>query len=339
MRFNTSGFSAPRWLKNPHLQTLWASRLRKAKALPRHREHLVLPDGDFIDLDWQNQGQGPIVIILHGLTGSSHSNYVLGLQHSLQQQGWSSVAMNFRGCSGKQNNVAYSYHSGQTTDFGAVLQQVQTKFPNTPIFATGYSLGGNVLLKWLGETQSKGQLVAAVAVSVPLLLELCSERIQQGFSRIYERHFLKQLQSSIATKKKHLKRLGHRQQLHLLEQLDTNRPIKTLKDFDQQITAPLNGFISAQDYYRRSSSRPYLKNIRTPTLIIQALDDPFIPTHAIPGKRELSPYVQLEISKHGGHVGFVSGSPLRPKYWLEQRIPEFFVSQLKQSTKPDVRPS
>lgn len=312
------------WLSNPHLQTLWPTLIRrKEKKLQLSRERIELSDGDFIDLDWTNQNEGPIVIILHGLEGSSQSPYAQGMLQALAQNGWRGVVMHFRSCSGEPNRLSRTYHSGETTDIAAVVKLLQTREPNTPIAAMGFSLGGNVLLKWLGETGSHNPLVAAVAISVPFELNKAALRLQNGFSRLYEWHLLKCLRNKIAMKK--------------MLQADINFPpvsqLKSIKDFDDKITAPLHGFLNADDYYTQSSSRQFLHAIQVPTLILQAKDDPFMTADVIPSSHELSACITIEASEKGGHVGFVGGRyPWRPEYWLENRIPlflnEFFSSLL-----------
>src|SRR5690606_3441440 len=181
------------WLPGPHAQTLWASLLRHAPRLQRQRERLWLADGDFLDLDWYgpHQADTPLVLIAHGLTGSSQSHYVVGLQRALADLGWASVALNWRGCSGEANLLPRGYHSGVSEDLAAVINHLQACRPLAPLYAVGYSLGGNVLLKYLGEQGEQCPLQAAVAVSVPFRLDHCAERIGMGFSRLYQAHFMR----------------------------------------------------------------------------------------------------------------------------------------------------
>lgn len=369
---SVSRFKPAWWLPGPHLQTLWPTLSgRGKKKIHLRRERIETSDGDFIDLDWSEQQTGPIVLILHGIEGSVNSSYAKGMLQTLSKQGWRSAVMHFRSCSEEMNRLSRSYHSGETGDLAAVVNLIRTREPNTPIAAIGYSLGGNVLLKWLGETGEQNPLSAAVAVSVPFLLHNCSLKLQKGFSRFYQRYLLRILQkkmmkkfkshpelffNSLLNQKKSVgssqkvqcfesesleKRAEYSQQMKVAHMSSNNslevcdlqldptaifrlKRLRTLRDFDHKITAPLNGFASAEDYYAKSSSRYFLKSIQVPTLLLQARDDPFMTAEAIPNREELSPSITLEASERGGHVGFVSGRvPWRPIYWLEHRIPLF----------------
>lgn len=308
------------WLRNPHCQTLWSTLCRrKIRTLALTRERVELADGDFIDLDWVNPGDGPIVLILHGLEGSSQSPYASGLLQAVAAQGWRGVVMHFRSCSGELNRLLRTYHSGETTDLLTLIKKLQAREPQTPIAAVGFSLGGNVLLKSLGELGKETLLVAAVAVSVPFELEKAAYRLERGFSRVYARHLLKSLRSKIARKMK--------------AKVHSNLPplskLKSIREFDDKVTAPLHGFLGVADYYSRSSSRQYLRAIQIPTLILHAKDDPFMTPDVIPEQHELSADIILEVSEQGGHVGFIGGHyPWRAEYWLESRIPLFLKEYL-----------
>lgn len=319
-------------LKNPHAQTLWGPLLRRKPNLSRWRERITLKDGDFIDLDWAGTTRGPIVMILHGLSGSSESIYALGLQCALSKQGIRSFAMNFRGCSGEPNKLPRLYHSGDTADADEVLNIMKTRYPNTPIAVVGYSLGGNVLLKWLGEAgaeQNSSKFAAAVAVSVPFKLSVSSARMNLGLSKYYRNHMLNALKQGITEKKLRYQREKSHSHHQTLEILGNTSQHVTFRDFDEHVVAPLHGFESADDYYEKSSSFSYLKQITTQTLIIHSLDDPITLPEAVPTSSDVSNSISLEISEHGGHVGFVAGQLNRPIYWLEQRIPEFLGPYLK----------
>lgn len=323
----TATFRPAAGLSNPHLQTLWGPLWRKLPMLERNRERLWLADGDFLDLDWHgsHQADAPLVLVLHGLTGSSHSPYVKGLQLSLQARGWASVALNWRGCSGEPNLLPRSYHSGASEDLAEVVAHLRAQRPLAPLYAVGYSLGGNVLLKYLGESAAASGLEAAVAVSVPFRLDQCADRIGQGFSKVYQAHFMREMLAYVQLKQRHFRDLGHREGLATLDRLGPLRNLRTFWDFDGQVTAPLNGFNDAQDYYRRSSSRYYLGQNRTPTLIIHSSDDPFVAGHSLPATSELAPRTLLELHTRGGHVGFVEGSLRNPSYYLERRIPQWLA--------------
>ncbi|MBF7729958.1 hydrolase [Pseudomonas sp. N040] len=317
------------WLRNAHLQTLWSAFFRRAPQLPRTRERLWLEDGDFLDLDWfgPHEATTPLVLVLHGLTGSSGSHYVLGLQQALAAQGWASVALNWRGCSGEPNLLPRGYHSGVSEDLATVIRHLQAARPLAPLFAVGYSLGGNVLLKYLGETGGQSGLQAAVAVSVPFRLDQCADRIGIGFSRIYQAHFMRELLAYVRRKQREFRAAGKTAQLAALEQLGELDDMRTFWDFDGRVTAPLHGYADADDYYRRASSRFFLGAIRTPTLLIQAADDPFVFRHSLPEPHELAAGTQLELHARGGHVGFIDGRWRQPGFYLERRIPAWLLEQ------------
>lgn len=314
----TNEFKPAWWLRNSHLQTIWPALCRpNIKDINLKRERVELPDGDFIDLDWapaQKNDQGPIVLILHGLEGSIDSHYAKSLLKRFTDHGWRGAFMHFRGCSGEPNRLARGYHSGETGDVEFMVRQLRDREPNVNIAVVGISLGGNVLLKWLGETQHN-MIDAAIAVSVPFELHKAASRMQQGFSRFYQWYFMKCLRERLIEKFEVTVSPVNPEVL---------REVRTMFEFDDKITAPLHGFNDVNHYYSSSSSRQYLRNINVPTLILHAKDDPFMSADVIPGPHELSPKIILEVTEHGGHVGFVSGKfPWRPEYWLDQRIPDF----------------
>jgi predicted alpha/beta-fold hydrolase len=312
------------WLKNSHLQTLWPALCRRnIKDLPLERERLELPDGDFIDLDWvgdKNQ-TGPLVIMLHGLEGSIDSHYSKGMLHKITCEGWRAVFMHFRGCSGEPNRLPRGYHSGETGDLQYVIRVLQERDNNELLAAIGVSLGGNVLLKWLGESGSDNPLKAAVAISVPFELHKAASRITFGFSRFYQWYFIKCLRDRLGIKFK--------EKPSSVWNIEEVNQINTMYEFDDKITAPLHGFSGVDEYYTTASSRQYICAIQVPTLIVHSKDDPFMSEDVIPCKQELSSVVLLEITEGGGHVGFVGGKyPWRPEYWLETRVPQFLREHL-----------
>ena len=290
--------------------------MRRPK-LDTRRERFELPDGDFLDLDWVGGRKGPIVVVLHGLMGSLESPYAAGIMHEIERRGWRGLFVHFRGCSGEANRLPRAYHSGDTGDLAAVIQAQHEREPSTPLAAVGYSLGGNALLKWLSETAGKNPLRAAVAVSVPFEIEQVANSINQGFSRIYERRLTRCLQEALVKK---IDVFGDRMPV-------TRERVRQLDDFwtfDNEVTAPLHGFEDARDYYTRSSARQFLPGIRTPALILHAKDDPFMTPQVVPTEEELSESTKLEVSDHGGHVGFISGRwPWQAKSWLRERIPAY----------------
>ena len=318
---NHSSFKAAWWIQNPHLQTLWATVCRRPiKNLTITRERYELPDGDFIDLDWVGKSKGPIVIILHGLEGSIDSPYAKGMLNAIQCQGWRGVVMHFRCCSGECNRLSRMYHSGETGDIATIVNALSQREHETPMAAIGFSLGANVLLKWLGETNQQNPLKAAVAISTPFELGKSVKRVNQGFSRIYQWHLLKSLHKKIQFKF---------QAQPAPIPIPPLYKLRTLRDFDEHITAPLHGFSNAEEYYTASSSRQYLGNIGVPTLLLQSKDDPFMIDDLLPGLTELSSHVEFELMEKGGHVGFISGSlPWRTEYWLEKRVPQFLHKYL-----------
>jgi predicted alpha/beta-fold hydrolase len=275
-------------------------------------ERVELPDGDFIDLAWQDS-EGPVVLLIHGLEGSLTSHYATPLITALSKAGFRCIFMHLRGCSGVPNRLQRSYHSGATEDLVEIIEFLRIK-GDMPQAVVGISLGGNLLLKYLGELGHDSALKGAVAVSVPFNLESAVTRLQQGLSKIYNRYLLRKLMKSHTEKRRSLS-------VPVAEHFDS---ISTIYEFDDRITAIQNGFADAADYYSRCSCGQFLNKITTPTLILHAQDDPFMHAKDVPDLQDLGPGVSLELSDRGGHVGFVQGNlPWRPVYWLDQRIPAF----------------
>ena len=294
---------------------------RRAQKRALRRERLELPDGDFVDLDWSPGENGPIVVLLHGLEGGSRSHYMQGLLREIHKRGWRGVVMHFRGCSGEPNRLARSYHSGDTADFAELVDILSAREPHTPLLAVGFSLGGNVLLKYLGENPEQRHIASAVAVCVPMVLSECAVRLQRGFSRLYQWRLLVSLKNKIRTKFAAMRSPVT---------LDGVEQCKTFLDFDDLVTAPLHGFKNADDYYRRVSARQFLARIKTPALIIHAIDDPFMTADVLVSPEEISQHVQIEIACGGGHIGFIEGVvPFWPRYWLDKRIADHFTAQIQ----------
>ncbi len=296
------------WLRNPHLQTLWPVYFRRRPRLNLRVERLELADGDFIDLAWHD-ADGPLVLVLHGLEGSLKSHYAASLMSALANAGYQAVFMHFRGCSDEANRLDRAYHSGDTGDVQEVARYLMGTTGKALFGVVGFSLGGNVILKWLGETGYAAPVQAAVAVSVPFRLADGARRMGGGLSRIYERHLVGRL-------KRGYRRKFKRRTPPLEVNMDD---VLSFWDFDDAVTAPLHGFADVHDYYQRSSSRQFLHAIRRPTLILHASDDPFMFPQTVPTDAELAPSVRLELADHGGHVGFVGGK-LIPGYWLDGRV-------------------
>lgn len=324
----SSEFNPAWWMRNRHLQTI-LPRFYPAKCDFSPVEHeFELSDGDFVEITWTEDPnkistKRPIVLVLHGLEGSFDSFYAKRMMNKMHQQGWVGVLMHFRGCGKKPNRKAQTYHSGQTADVTEFVQHLKQQYPDHPLFAVGFSLGGNVLAKYLGEKQQSG-LEGAVVISAPLDLSICAKAIGSGFSKVYQKYLVDRLKNSTHDK---IDFLQGAEPIPLSKQvLDA---IKTLPEFDQLLTAPVNGFDSAEDYYQRCSGNQFLKSIQTPTLIIHSKDDPFMTKAVIPSQDMMSTAVQFELSERGGHVGFLSGwNPFNPEFWLETRSSQFIQMRL-----------
>lgn len=320
---NYEPFQPAYGLKHQHLQTIFPTLFRKQSRPEIEIERFELNDGDFVECYWHfppdKDSQKPIVVLFHGLAGSFDSPYIQGIMIALKKEGFSSVLMHFRGCSGKMNRLPRSYHSGDTADAKLWIETLQQRYPKSPLFAIGYSLGGNMLLKLLGEWGHSSPLCAAVSVSAPLQLDICAQRMNRGFSRFYQYVLLKDLKRNLLKKYKQY-------DMKAMIGIDEKgvRQLSSFWAFDDVYTGPIHGFNSASDYYQQSSSKQYLKAIITKTLIIHAQDDPFMSPGVLPDKDALSPNVQLEVHDCGGHLGFISGHFFKPRYWLENRIAQYF---------------
>jgi predicted alpha/beta-fold hydrolase len=322
-----TSYRAPGWLPGGHAQTIYPLLIRP-DPLPYHRERWETPDGDFIDLDWtdapaarQPRDSRPLLILFHGLEGSSSSYYAITLMGAAAAIGWSGVVVNFRGCSGESNRLARAYHSGDSDEIDWILRRLRALFPLRPRYAVGVSLGGNALLKWLGEREASTSdyLQAAAAVSAPLDLTACGHHLARGFNRVYTRHFLHTLKRNAAAKLcRHPGIFDERRMT----------AASNLYEFDDVVTAPLHGFAGAEDYWRRASSKPWLAGIRLPTLVLNARNDPFLPAQALPTASQVAASVQLEFPRQGGHVGFVTGSLPGQLDWLPQRIFNYFQHEV-----------
>lgn len=311
-------------LQNRHMQTLYSSLFRRQKKPITQSEVFELDDGDFVECFWCEKpptDERDIVILFHGLEGSYKSQYIQGVMNALSKAGFSSVLMHFRGCSGKQNRLPRAYHSGDTQDAKAWVEALRKRFISNKLHAVGYSLGANMLLKLLGEWGEKSPLTSAVCVSAPMQLDISANTINKGFSKLYQKYLLKHLKNSLYKKYE-----DHPMQDLINLKKEDVKKIKSIWEFDDVYTAKMHGFTSAADYYRHSSAKQYIKNIKTKTMIIHSIDDPFMIREVLPSNSEISKSVTLEVYKYGGHVGFISGSILKPTYWLENRILKFINS-------------
>ncbi len=314
-------YDPPAWARNPHVNTIVASFARRGQNLKTWPERLELPDGDFVDLAWtcpaSKRGDRPIVVVFHGLEGNLESGYVRDMLGAIHNAGWTGVLMHFRGCSGVLNRKLRLYHSGETEDPRFLVKTLAQRHPNVPLAAIGYSLGGNMLSKLMGEEGEDALLCAAVVVSAPLRLQVCAEFMREGFAKLYQWYLLQPLKARYKAWIKDGRMSGWPQAL-TKGQLNA---IESIFEFDERVTAPLHGFDGAVDYYTRSSGCQYLHKIARPTLIIHAKDDPFMTPEILPTPAEMSKHVELEASEHGGHVGFLQGSPLKCSFWLAERVP------------------
>ena len=321
----------PAWFApGPHARTLWARLFRRVALPPVERLRWDTPDGDFVDVVRlpASAPERPRVVLLHGLEGTSRSPYARGLLHEIARRGWGADLMLFRSCSGELNRTRRFYHSGETGDLAWVIDRLVAEFPAAPIGLAGVSLGGNVLLKYLGERGDDvhPRIVAAAAVSVPFDLGRGSRRIGRGFGRVYEHYFLDSL------KRKTREKARVHADLVDLGRLDR---VRTLLEFDDLVTGPLHGFESADDYYARSSSLHFLARIRRPTLLLSAIDDPFLPHEVLDEVRDAArdnACLTTEFPAKGGHVGFVAGrNPWRPFYYAEWRVTDFLSEHLEEA--------
>lgn len=325
-----SRFTPAWWLPGPHLQTVGARWTRPRTGVALQRERLTTPDDDFLDLDWATAGTvgsrppDALVVVLHGLEGSARSGYALQTYRQLATRGIASVGLNFRSCSGELNRGQRLYHSGETDDLRLVVRRLRERFPAARLGAVGFSLGGNVLVKYLGEEGQGGRqrhgIVAAAAISVPYDLAAGAAYMEQGLTRLYGWRLLRSLQRKVRVR---AAELGH--------VVDVRRAVRarTFRAFDAAATAPLHGFRDADDYYARSSSARWVERVRVPTLLVHAEDDPFLPPTAVPrDAAAMNPHIHTCFTAHGGHVGFVAGAPWKRCHWAERRVAAFLADRL-----------
>ena len=309
-----SEYRAPGFLPGGHLQTIHPALFRKVPRVTTRRERLELSDGDFLDLDWSGNEGDRLVILSHGLEASSEAPYIQGMAAALQRRGWDVLAWNYRGCSGEPNRLLPFYHSGASEDLHHVICHALAVHPAARIDLVGFSLGGNMTLKYLGEREVDPRLHRAVAFSVPCDLACSSERLSRRVNRLYMDRFLRCLRRKLVAKKPSFP-----------NDIDLSGigEVRNFRQFDDRFTAPLHGFRDAKDYWARASSRPFLGRIRIPALLVNAVNDPFLGPGCFPREEaEASGFFHLEAPADGGHVGFSSG---RGEYWSEQRAAEFLA--------------
>ena len=310
---------APAWLPGGHLQTIYATAFISTPSVPYRRERIELPDGDFLDFDWvDGEPQAPMIVLFHGLEGSSSSSYARSLMHMVKARGWNGVVAHFRGTSGEDNRLPRAYYAGDSEEIERILRHVKSRYSTPPLYAVGVSLGGNALLKWLGEAgDAAPKLVrAAAAVSAPVDLAAAGNALDMGFNQsVYTARFLYTLKA---------KALRKAAQFPNLLDVEAIRAATTFREFDTLVTARLHGFVDADDYWQKVSSKPWLKFIRVPTLVLNARNDPFLPADALPGIKEVSDSVMLEQPETGGHVAFPNGPFPGNVRWLPKRLFQFF---------------
>ena len=323
-------YSPAWWIPGGHLQTLWGKLFRRQTPAPTAVERWETPDGDFVELYQLSAAPGaPRVLLLHGLEGTVRSHYAQGLLNEAARRKWGADLLIFRSCGSEPNRTRRFYHSGETTDIALVLERISRGYPTSPLAIAGVSLGGNVLLKFLGERGNDlpPQLKAAAAISVPFDLSRSSRRINRGFSRFYQQFFLNSL------RRKAQEKTGRFPDLAPADKISG---LRTLEDFDNLITGPLHGFRDAEDYYQQSSSLPRLEHIKLTTLLLSAVDDPMLPPEVLDEVREIArrnPALHLEFVQRGGHAGFIAGSwPWHPFYYAEYRVGEFFAEQFESAS-------
>jgi predicted alpha/beta-fold hydrolase len=320
-------YSPAWWVPGGHLQTLWGKLFRRQLPAPTTLERWEMPDGDFLEIHRMTAREdSPRLLLLHGLEGSIRSHYAQGLLNEAARRGWGADLLIFRSCGSEPNRTRRFYHSGETGDASFVLDKVANEFSASPLGVAGVSLGGNVLLKLLGERGHNlpPQLKAAAAISVPFDLARSSKRINRGFSRLYQRFFMGSLREKAGEKARRFPDLALPERIAAL---------RTLEDFDNLITGPLHGFRDAHDYYDRSSSLPFLNDIRLNTLLLSAVDDPMLSPDVLDEVRAIgrkNPALEIDFVQKGGHAGFVTGSvPWRPFYYAEYRVGEFLARYLE----------
>ncbi len=314
-------YHVPWWLPGGHLQTLYPVLLRRGAPMDYRRERWELADGDFIDADWVDTAPAaaPVVVVFHGLEGGSQSVYARDLMRRARAHGWRGVVPHFRGCSGAPNRLPRAYFAGDSAEIETILTRIHTHFPTAPLYAVGVSLGGNALLKWLGErgTDAARLVEKAAAISAPLDMRAAGNALDCGVNRfLYTAYFLATLK---------MKALAKAQRYPGLLDADTIRAARTFRAFDTQVTAPLHGYRDAEDYWARTSSKQGLKNIAVPTLVLNAKNDPFLPAWALPKVNEVSSWVHLEQPEAGGHAAFPSGLGADGSAWLSARLMAFMT--------------
>ncbi|HHG86743.1 MAG TPA: alpha/beta fold hydrolase [Bacteroidetes bacterium] len=324
MSINALEYRPPWLLRNHHLSTIYPALFRKVKEVNYQRERIDTPDGDFLDLDFSKVGSNTLLIAVHGLEGNADAPYIRGLVRQTNVRGWDALAINLRGCSGEPNKVFASYHSGQSSDLSLIIEHILDRHSDyTHLFLAGFSLGGNICLKFAGEKAGDipAKLRGLVAVSVPTNLMASAHHLARLSNWAYMRHFLITLKRKALEKKDRFPDAP-------FSKADIRRA-RNFVDYDNMYTAPSHGFRDAEDYWTQSASAQFIPAIQLPTLIINALNDPFLPEVCYPYAEVASnAHVTLETPKYGGHVGFVSDLRMQRPFWQEKKILDFFAGHL-----------
>lgn len=320
MSHGSRTYRPPRWLRGRHAQTILPATVLGGPPTAYRRERVETPDGDFIDLDWidANDAATPLVVLFHGLEGSSGSHYARALMEQVKRRGLRGVVPHFRGCSGELNRAPRFYHCGDSAEVAWILERLALRFPLAPLHAVGVSLGGNALLRFLGEREEDARkwVTTAAGISAPLDLVAGGEAMSGGLNRFYTELFLRTLKPKCEAKLI---------QFPGLFDPEAMRAARNLHEFDDVVTAPLHGYRDADDYWRRASAKSVLGGIRVPTLVLNALNDPFLPAPALPLRSQVSREVELEYPAQGGHVGFFERDVGRD--WLPFRTLRFLLDQ------------
>jgi predicted alpha/beta-fold hydrolase len=312
-----STYKCPPFLTSGHLQTVLATLISRARVV-YERERIYTEDNDFLDLDWVRNGSTRLAVLSHGLEGDSKRGYMMGMVRALTSHGWDALAWNARGCSGEPNRVLRFTHSGATEDLHTVIRHIVATYSYSELVLIGFSLGGNLTLKYLGERVPDSRIKAAVAFSVPCDLQCSSNKLAMPENRIYMRRFLMTLREKV---------LALAQLMPGTIDDSGYSQLRNFKDFDDRYTAPIHGFENAEDYWRKSSCKQFLKSISVPTLLINSRNDPFLADECYPAdEAESNPNLHLETPDHGGHVGFISINKAR-EYWSETRAVRFLNSK------------
>lgn len=309
-----NNYTPPFLFGNGHLQTLFPGIFRKINSVCYKRERIKTNDNDFLDLDWSTNNHNRLAIISHGLEGNTSRAYVKGMVKAINDNGWDALAWNYRSCSGEPNRLVQSYHNGVTDDLDRVIQHAKHKYPYKEIALVGFSLGGNLTLLYLGREKPDPIVKKAVAFSAPCDLKSSAEGLAKPANKIYMKRFLVMLHQKIKAK------------IKIMPGLIDDKGFEKIKDFkvfDDRYTAPIHGFKNAHDYYEKCSSKPFIPDIRIPTLIINAMNDPFLPQECYPVKEaEINKFVTLGMPKSGGHVGFIAFNN-KNLYWSEKMAVNF----------------